>query len=796
VNDVLEADARRRFLESLSMYERQGARPGPEVNADLVSGTGIVVSVEPERKLFDRRATVGTATEISHHLAMLLAWSGQRDCLTCARPMQPISSTSFGLIWRCDICRVTVEVDARHYSPWHYAAACSTCNGVGTLQIPNPEKLIVNPDRPLCSGAMYSPGFFPKGYLCKPLNGGYDMVQALATRYDFDPFVTPWAAMSSDAKKAFLFGDPVPMDVHFQSRNQSYVRRQPFPGFFGFIRDWDVGGTYTNTEACPACKGAKLRPEYLATTLAGYNFHDLNMMDLISLARALDQDDVSGVSELPDKPITRPHELIATGRRIIRQRLRFLAQVGLGYLNLDRLTATLSAGEAQRVRLAGLLGGELSGLTLLLDEPTRGLHPSEVQALLAALHRLRDQGNCVIVVEHDLDVIQAADQVVEIGPGAGVSGGTIVFQGRPKDIAGSDSATGRWLRQDRRLSRSPMRPQPSEWLAIHGARANNLNVDVVALPRRRLVGVCGVSGSGKSTLIVDTLGRALAPKKHTTSVASEPMEPGRYESIDGAPARTIVVDQARAGVASPVAYLRIDQPLRRAYAESERAVELGLTPADFRRNCPACKGRGLNKIDLGFLPALRTQCELCAGTGYGTSLRQVRLGGFTLPEISKLTIAETLSVIQTAEQLDMPSIRRPLQVASEVGLDYLVLRQPGHALSGGEAQRLKIARELCHRASGETLYILDEPSLGQHMEELQDLVNVLDKLVEAGNSVIIVEHQAHILASCDWLVEIGPGGGANGGQIIFSGEPAALAVGNTPMAPYLAAVMPLSRSPE
>jgi excinuclease ABC subunit A len=786
INDVLEAEARRQFMESLSMYERQGSRPGPEASADQVTGAGVTLSVKSERRLFDRRATVGTATEMAHHLAVILAWTGRRRCLKCGQFMRSVGSAGSGLQWECTACQITAEADARHFSPLHYAAACLGCNGVGTLQEPNPAKLIIRPDKPLCAGAMYSPGFFPKGYLCKPFNGGYDMVQALASRYEFDPFETPWNRMSDEAQEAFLYGDPRPMDIHFRSRNQSYIRRQGFPGFYGFIRDWDVGGTYTDTISCPECGGARLRPEFLTTTLAGHHFHSLCEMDLERLAQTLGQ---AEMTQPNDERLGRPADLIEASQKTLSRRLHFLGQVGLDYLSLNRLTATLSAGEAQRIRLAALLGGQMSGLTILLDEPSRGLHPSEVEALLAALRELREQGNCVIVIEHDLAIVRAADHLIEVGPGAGVNGGSIVAQGMPSDVARSGAITGAWLRQERRFAPRRARDRPADWLTILGAQANNLVGQTVDFPRRRLVGVCGVSGSGKSTLVVDTLGRALAPKKHTTSVASEPLEPGRHERIEGAPARTIVVDQAHSGVTSPASFLRLDGPLRKVFAESEQGRESGLTLSDFKRDCSGCKGRGTNKINLGFLPPIRSLCEMCHGTGYGPRAQQVRLAGVTLPELTLLTIAQLHNVVEGHEAFDRSDIRRPIEAALEVGLGYLALRQPGHALSGGEAQRLKIARELCRKSGGETLYILDEPSLGQHMEDLRRLVGLLGRLVDDRNSVVIVEHEVHILAACDWLVELGPGGGPAGGRVIFAGPPGQLAAGATPLAPYLKAAL-------
>jgi len=377
VRDVLEAEARRRFLESLSLYERQSTHEGPEAPVTSISGLGVALAVGSERRLYERRATTGTATELSHHLAALLAAIGERRCLQCGDMMERRQA------WHCPTCGATAPLaEPRHFDPRTYAAACLTCHGVGTMQAPQPEKLIIHPERPLCDGAMYSPGFFPNGYLCKPYNGGYDMVQALARRYGFDPATTPWNEMTQEAQQAFLFGDRDPLTVHYVSRTgRTHTAEHRFPGFYGWIRDWDVGGTYTRTESCSTCGGARLRPEYLAVLLGGHNAHSLSEMPLARLA---------GVIEGLRSPESYTEAIRAT-LRTVRLRLRFLQQVGLGYLHLARPAATLSAGEAQRLRLAGLLGSGLTSLTILLDEPTRGLHPSEVQALLDALIELRDR---------------------------------------------------------------------------------------------------------------------------------------------------------------------------------------------------------------------------------------------------------------------------------------------------------------------------------------------------------------------------------------------------------------------
>jgi excinuclease ABC subunit A len=785
VGDVLETEARRRFLETLSLYERQGTREGAEAEVESVSGLGVALSITPERLAYAVRATVGTATEISHHLSALLAGWGERACLECGSLMQrqPAQRDIPGA-WLCPSCAAHAPLaHPQHFSPTTYAAACLGCNGVGTLRKPNPHKLIIHPEKPLCEGAMYSPGFYPNGYLGKPFNGGYYLTQALGEAYGFDPHKTPWDEMSDAAQQAFLFGSPVELDVHAVSRSgrQSNYRAR-YPGFYGFIRDWDVGGTYTETAPCPQCNGLRLRPEFLAVRLAGLNAPELGALPLGELQALLSQYPLPPGLEHALSQGALLHGALQT----VLKRLRFLNQVGLGYLHLDRVAGTLSAGEVQRIRLAGLLGSGLTHLTLLLDEPSRGLHPSEVQALLSALYELRDEGNTVVVVEHDPLIIQSADHLVDMGPGAGQNGGRIVAQGTPALVKKSEGITAGWLRGERRFHYRPRRllSAGTNWLSIYGARANNLQAETVRFPLGLLVGVCGVSGSGKSTLLIDTLGRALAPKKQTTSVAYEPVEPGEYQRIEGAPPRALLVDQSKAGVSSPASYLNLTPTLHALYAESEDARALGLPAEALSRRCATCGGSGMLHLDMSFLPDVHIPCETCQGSGYLPEAWQVRLYDISLPEVFGLTIDQLVDLFGSVEKLSAP-----LHAAQAAGLGYLVLRQPGYALSGGEAQRLKIANELARKSPQDTLYILDEPSVGQHLEDVRRLSEVLHALVEAGGSVILVEHHPHLLACCDYLLELGPGGGPQGGRLIATGTPEQLALGNTPIAPYLKEVL-------
>jgi excinuclease ABC subunit A len=594
---------------------------------------------------------------------------------------------------------------------------------------------------------------------------------AIAKRYGFDPFKTPWNEMTPQAQQAFLFGDAEPLTITYESRTgRSTTRTGQFPGFYGFIRDWDVGNTYSENIPCPDCGGARLRPEYLAVKLAGKDVHQLSQLTLIELAHV-----TQGITLHRDQERLAGHSLKA-----IQERLEFLNKVGLGYLNLDRPTGTLSAGEIQRIRLASLLGSGLTSLTILLDEPTRGLHPREVQALVDAMHHLRAVGNTVIVVEHDPLVMRSADYLVDVGPGSGEMGGRIVACGRPDEVAQGNGLTAAWLRGEKKPIFQLPRRKPDRWMSILGARENNLKGERVKIPLGVVCGICGVSGSGKSTLIMDTLGRALAPRKMTTSVAYEPIDPGIHEAILGAPKRVILVDQVKASASSPVNALGLADPLRAIFAESEDAISLDLSVEDLASKCSACGGSGLISLDMGFLPDSTGPCEVCRGTGFLPEAWEVKVNGRCLPDVYRMSLAEVYDLFKDDER-----VVKALQAACDVGLGYLRLRQPGLSLSGGEMQRLKIADELYKGAAQGTLYILDEPTVGQHLEDVQRLAQVLHRLVDDGGSVIVVEHHPHLLAACDWLVELGPEGGPQGGHIIANGTPEELAAGTTPTAKYI-----------
>ena len=775
IMDTLETEARRRYLETLSMYERQGTKESVEALVDNISGLGITALILPEKIVqgwfFNLRNTVGRVTDIILHLANIFSYMGEHSCPKCNQWMERKEK------WHCKICNISIPfAKPRHFISTNYSAACLNCHGVGSFQVPNPNKLIIHPEKPLCSGAMYSPGFFPKGYLCKPYNVGYYIVQALAARYGFDPFLTSWNEMSEEAKKTFLFGDKAPLDVEIENKKgQIYHREIQYQGVYDhWLRDWDVGGTYTDKKICNECKGMKLRPQYLVISLCGYNIPQMCEISLSELYNVLIK--VNTEVNIPD--------FVKNSFNIIITRLEFLIKTGLRYINLNRVAETLSAGEAQRIRLAGLLGSDLTSLTVLLDEPSRGLHPSELNALLDVLIELRDKGNTIITIEHDPLFIVAADYIIDMGPGAGVNGGEIVAEGTVEEISKSNTITADWLSRKKRFKTSRKPRKPKKWLKIYGAKENNLKGDLIEIPHGLLIGLCGVSGSGKSTLLIDTLGRALVPIKHTTSVSREPIEPGVYTKIDGTLSQTIIIDQTKVKIGSPLKFLGLERPIVKIFAETEDARVLGLTEKELTKRCSICKGRGFIKLDMKFLPDISENCETCKGSGYQAEASNVRFEGITLPEVNNLTLDEAHELFKDSE-----TITTKLYFAKKVGLGYLQLNQPAHTLSGGEAQRLKIVKELSKKSNKKTLYILDEPTIGQHLDDVSNLIDVLHLLVENGNTVVVIEHHPHVLASCDWIIELGPGAGPEGGQIISKGPPEEVAKQNTPTAPYLKEVL-------
>ncbi|MEU7114583.1 hypothetical protein [Streptomyces sp. NPDC046182] len=771
VRDVLEAEATRRLLESLSLYERQSVREGPESGAASLTGLGPTLVVGADGRAPGPRSTVGSTTDLSPHLGVLLAYAGARVCPDCGAG-QRRSSHQPGSAWTCAGCgRTGPPAEPADFSPLRYEAACLRCHGMGGVAVPLVDRLVHRPDRPLMDGALYSPGFYPRSYLSKPANGGYWQLLALGERYGFDPARTLWRDMSTAAQEAFLFGEEeVTLSPEARVTPSATVL---WRGVFRIMDGWDVGGLYTERVPCPECDGGRLRREFLDQRIAGLNRYDLHREPVDAVREAL-----AGL-RLPDEApgwAVRSHAVALS-------RLGFLGRVGLGHLHLDRMANTLSAGELQRVRLTALLGAELTGMTVLLDEPSRGLHPREVDVLATVLEELRDRGNTVILVDHDSRVVERADHRIVMGPGAGRHGGTVVAAGTAARVRENPEARALLDRPLPARATGP-RAEPTGWLTVRKPTENHLDGEDVRIPLGVLSGLCGVSGSGKSTLAIGILARALAPKKLTTSAAATPVAPGAHEGIDGAPKQVRHTDQSGSGITSPGAFLKVLGPLRERYAASAEGQERGIGAADLQPRCDGCKGRGKVAEDMGFLPTVHRPCDACGATGYRAEARELVVRGHTLPALERLGLEEVLDLWQDAEE-----IARPLRGAVELGLGYLTLGQAPGALSGGERQRLKLVRDITGPGGRPALYILDEPTTGLHDADVERLVGVLDALVARGHGVLVVDHDPRLLACCDWLVEFGPGGGPAGGRTIAEGTPEQLAAGDTPTAPYLREVL-------
>ena len=460
------------------------------------------------------------------------------------------------------------------------------------------------------------------------------------------------------------------------------------------------------------------------------------------------------------------NKIIQISYKKILEKLSFLNNVGLSYLTLKRTMGTLSAGEGQRIKLASFLGSNIQGLTITLDEPTRGLHPTEVNTLLIVLKQLRDKQNTIMVIEHDLDVIQSADYLLELGPKSGINGGTIINRGNFSEFCKISSPTTKWVTSPPKITTKTKIKKNMKFLKLIGAKEHNLKGDLLEIPLNCLVGICGVSGSGKSTLIVDTLGRIIAPQKQTTSVAYEPIEPGKYESIENVPKKAIIIDQVKKGISNPLTYFDLDKKLIELYLDSDDFIQSNIDSKLYKDKCSNCKGEGLIKTDMGFLPPIFSECDTCSGTGHIPEVWDIKLHGLSLPELYSKTIDEIIEIFKDETQLISK-----LEVINRLGLGYLTLKQPSYSLSGGEIQRLKIAKELTKKKNSETIFLLDEPSLGLHMEDVKQLLTILHEIVDKKNTVVIIEHHSYILASCDWLIELGPVGGEKGGYIINKGSP-------------------------
>ncbi|HEX5482481.1 MAG TPA: excinuclease ABC subunit UvrA [Terriglobia bacterium] len=658
----------------------------------------------------------------------------------------------------CVHCGINIPaLEPRSFSFNSVYGACETCRGLGSLYSFDPAKVISDWSRPLLAGGL-GPGS-GSGALRRSLTRA-------AEEFGFD-LKTPFNEFPRKTQNLILYG-------------KASGGSRSGPSFIGIIpildrwyhesasegyREWFEH--YMSAIPCPQCGGKRLRPESLAVTVSGYSIAEFTALS------------VSQELQVVESMKLNPREETLARRILneVRERLGFLEQVGLGYLSLDRSAATLSSGESQRIRLATQIGSKLRGVLYVLDEPSIGLHPRDNLRLLSTLDHLRDLGNTVLVVEHDEETIRRADYVVDLGPGAGQQGGHLVACGPPSRISGAPgSLTGQYLSGRASIPVPESRRKPnSKHISVLGARANNLKNLDVRFPLGLLTVITGVSGSGKSTLVNDILYRAMAKKLYR---AIE--EPGEHKKIQGAENidKVIVIDQSPIGRtprSNPATYSGVFTPIRDLFAMLPESRERGYRAGRFSFNvkggrCEACQGEGLRRIEMNFLPDVFVTCEVCRGRRYNSETLAVKYRGVSIADLLEMTVRDALPLLE-----NIPAIRQKLQTLADVGLGYIHLGQAATTLSGGEAQRIKLARELSRRQSGRTLYILDEPTTGLHFDDVKQLLAVLHRLTDLGNTVIIIEHHLDVIKQADWIIDLGPEGGDAGGRIVAQGRPEEIA---------------------
>jgi excinuclease ABC subunit A len=722
---VMKTDLRRRLSESV---EAASGLAAGLVEVEIVEGKGAAGSKDAE------------------HPGGVMLFSEQFACLNCGTSIP--------------------ELEPRIFSFNSPHGACDRCHGLGFQRVIDPELVVPDPTLSLAEGAL------------QPWNRGISaywrrLIAAVADAYDVDAD-KPWSKLKAEEKEIFLYGTGE--ERHQVSYTNRFGRRRSYKvRFEGIVNNLQRRYEETDSESnreriegymaeqpCPACHGARLRPESLAVKVGG-----------LSIAEYSDLSAHAAAEWIRELEMTETERAIA--RLIVREiteRLSFLENVGIGYLSLARSARTLSGGEAQRIRLATQIGSHLVGVMYVLDEPSIGLHQRDNEKLIATLDRLRDLGNTVIVVEHDEGTMKAADHLVDLGPGAGEHGGHVIAAGTPKQVEKDPSSlTGQYLSGKKMIEVPAERRKPAGVLVVRGAREHNLKRVDVEIPLGVFCCVTGVSGSGKSTLVNETLHHAVANRLHQAK-----LRPGAHDGIDGLDQidKIINIDQSPIGRtprSNPATYTGLFDHIRQIFTQTQESRARGYKPGRFSFNvkggrCEVCKGDGQIKIEMHFLPDVYVPCEQCHGKRYNRETLEVRFKGKNISDVLEMSVEEGVEFFE-----NVPKIARRLRTLNDVGLGYIRLGQPATTLSGGEAQRVKLATELSKVATGETLYILDEPTTGLHFADVQRLLDVLGRLVDAGNTVVVIEHNLDVIKTADRLVDLGPEGGENGGEIVATGTP-------------------------
>ncbi len=734
---IMKADARRRLADSV---ETAVALAEGIVEVEKVPAAGEQSGEPPKGAKTKKRGTGATGARDQD----TMVFSEKFACLSCGTSMP--------------------ELEPRIFSFNSPHGACARCTGLGSQMEIDPD-LVVDPTLTINEGAIL------------PWNSSSDFYEqltaAIADKYGVD-LDTPWEDLPEEDQDRFLVGEDGER-VYVKYRNRMGRRRSYMARLEGVVpnlerrfRETDSDymrekiEEYMSVRPCPACGGARLRPESLAVKVAGLSINEFTHMSARDAIEFLDR------MELSETELQIAERVL----KEIRERLNFLDSVGVGYLSLDRAAATLSGGEAQRIRLATQIGSSLVGVLYILDEPSIGLHQRDNAKLIGTLERLRDLGNTVIVVEHDEGTMRAADHLVDLGPGAGEHGGQIVASGPPKQVERvSESLTGQFLRGKRQIPVPAERREPQPGIKVLGASQHNLKGIDVEFPIGVFTCVTGVSGSGKSTLVNEVLFRAVGNRLHRTKLRA-----GAHRKVEGVDRvdKIINIDQSPIGRtprSNPATYTGVFDHIRQLYARTPESRARGYKPGRFSFNvkggrCEVCRGDGQIKIEMHFLPDVYVPCEQCHGKRYNRETLDIRFKGKTIADVLEMSVEEGLEFFT-----NIPKIKRRLQTLHDVGLDYIRLGQAATTLSGGEAQRVKLSSELSKVATGSTLYILDEPTTGLHFADVQRLLEVLGRLVDAGNTVVVIEHNLDVIKTADWVVDLGPEGGDEGGELVAAGTP-------------------------
>ena len=788
--ETLHREGQRQYLESIGVVTYAISKP----EVDSISGLSPSISVDQHLTNRSPRSTVGTATEVFTYLRVLFARIGYRVCLNCGSDIPPVydvgaesdDTLEEDTSYPCPQCGVAVpNLGMAHFSFNKPQGACPTCTGLGVIHAANLD-LLIDPAKSMRDGGVLR-------WIDHETERYSDVLQAAGKHYGFS-FDTsaPLGELGEVQMDILLYGAVSErFRRHFPDiEPPQTVSKGRFEGIIpNLMRRYAESvnnptyraklGKMLSEQTCPDCHGRRLRRESRAVTINGQTIIDVSQMPLSSLLDWINtvEEWVAGEAWQIAEPV------IAD----LRERVRRLVDAGISYLTLDRATPSLSSGEAMRLRLAALLGSGLTGVLYVLDEPTIGLHPRDNTLLIRVLRRLRDLGNTVLVIEHDLDMIRAADILVDMGPGAGVHGGQVMAAGTADEVARvSKSITGQYLSGKKAVPIPPLRRRGNgQRLTIRGARAHNLKNLTVELPLGTLIAVVGVSGSGKSSLIMDTLGRAANRRFHHSNDI-----PKAHDTISGWEhlSNVVIIDQTAIGRiprSNAATYTDVFTAIRQTFAKESEARHLEAGHFSFNvpgGRCVRCEGAGVLTVNMHFLPDVEVRCPVCRGRRFKEEVLRVRYHGLDIAAVLDLTTEEALELFE-----DVPAVARKLKLMVDVGLGYLKLGQPATTLSGGEAQRIKLAKELGRRSSGHTLYLLDEPTTGQHPDDVGRLLAVLQRLVDANNTVLVIEHNVDVMRAADWLVELGPEGGEAGGFLIAEGMPDEVA-GNpeSPTASFLA----------